>query len=51
MTPPLTMLAETGRPVLTQGEGNRTTAHLNLSRTMEDQIATEAAHKETGHEP
>ncbi len=43
---PLTMPAETGRPVLTQGEGKRTTAHLNLTRTMEAQIAAEVAQKE-----
>lgn len=46
MTPPLTMPAETGRPVLTQGEGNPTTAHLNLTVTMEAQIAAEVAQKE-----
>lgn len=28
--------AETGRPVLTQGEGNRSTAHLNLTRSLAD---------------
>lgn len=45
MTHGLTPRQEEARGVVTNGVGNRTTAHLNLSRTMASFVAEEVERK------
>ena len=37
--------AESPRGIVTNGEGQRTTAHLNLTRTLAEQVAAEVESK------